>query len=160
MKPTSKNKPTKTGPKPLNNLLPLTKQIIKMKTQNLILWTLRAVAAGIMLQTLYFKFTAQPESVYIFSSIGAEPFGRIASGIAELIASILLLIPSRSWMGALLGVGVMVGAIATHLLILGIEVMGDGGQLFYMALITFLSCGIILWFEKATALHFIQQIIK
>lgn len=111
---------------------------------------LRLVAAAIMLQTLYFKFTAQPESVYIFSQIGIEPWGRIGTGIVELIASILLLIPRTIALGALLAIGLMLGAIATHLLILGIEVQGDGGQLFAYALIVLVACTVVL------VLHFDQ----
>ena len=120
----------------------------------------KIVAAIIMLQTLYFKFTAQPESVYIFSTLGIEPFGRIGSGVAELIASILLLIPRTSWIGAIMGMGVMAGAIASHLVILGIEVQGDGGQLFGMALITFLCCAFVLFFERAKVLNFVSTILK
>ena len=120
----------------------------------------KIVAAGIMLQTLYFKFTAQPESVYIFSTLGIEPFGRIGSGIGELIASILLLIPATSWIGAIMGVGVMSGAIASHLTILGIEVQGDGGQLFIMALITFLCCLFILFYEREKVFSFVSKFLK
>ncbi len=120
----------------------------------------RIIAALIMLQTLYFKFTAQPESVYIFTTLGIEPFGRIGSGIAELIASILLLIPRTSWIGAILGIGVMAGAIASHLTILGIEVMNDGGQLFILALITSLCCLVILFFEREKVLSFTKYILK
>ncbi|WP_305951812.1 DoxX family membrane protein [Emticicia oligotrophica] len=108
----------------------------------------RIIAAAIMLQTLYFKFTAHPESVYIFSTLGIEPFGRIGSGIAELIASILLLIPKTAWMGAIMGLGVMAGAIISHLTILGIDVKNDGGQLFYMALFTFVCCLIVVFYER------------
>ncbi|MFX6288831.1 DoxX family protein, partial [Acinetobacter baumannii] len=82
-----------------------------------------------MLQTLFFKFTAAPESVFIFSTLGIEPWGRIGTGIAELIASVLLLIPSTTVFGALLAMGIMGGAIVSHLAVLGIEVRGDGGQL-------------------------------
>jgi uncharacterized membrane protein YphA (DoxX/SURF4 family) len=126
-----------------------------MKTLHIIA---RVIAALIMLQTLYFKFTAQPESVYIFSTLGIEPFGRIGSGIAELIASILLLIPAFSWIGAILGIGVMAGAIASHLTILGIEVQGDGGQLFGMALITFLCCVFVSFGERAKMRSFVSNI--
>lgn len=126
-----------------------------MKTLQLIA---RIIAAIIMLQTLYFKFTAQPESVYIFSTLGLEPFGRIGSGIAELIASILLLIPVTSWIGAILGVGVMSGAIASHLTILGIEVQNDSGQLFGMAVITFLCCVFVLFSERMKIQSFISTI--
>src|SRR5438874_13744844 len=97
-------------------------------------WLLRIAAAIILLQTLFFKFTAAPESVYIFTKVGAEPWGRIGSGVVELIAAILLIVPRTTWMGAVLGMGVMAGAIASHLSILGIEVQGDGGLLFALAL--------------------------
>jgi uncharacterized membrane protein YphA (DoxX/SURF4 family) len=100
---------------------------------------LRLVAAFIMLQTLYFKFTAQPESVYIFSQVGIEPWGRIATGVAELIASVLLLIPSTILLGAFMAIGIMLGAIVTHLFVLGIQVQGDGGQLFVYALIVLIA---------------------
>lgn len=92
-------------------------------------------AALILLQTLWFKFTAAPESVYIFSQLGAEPMGRIGSGVAELIAAVLLLVPRTAWMGAALASGIMSGAIISHLTVLGIVVMGDGGTLFVLAVI-------------------------
>jgi len=135
-----------------------------MKPKNILSLLLRLVAAGIMLQTLYFKFTAQPESIYIFSRLGIEPWGRIGSGIAELIAAVLLLWPSTIVFGAALGAGIMLGAIAAHATILGIEVMGDGGLLFIYALIVLISCislMVLYWrqllvikdrlFHKATA---------
>ena len=111
-------------------------------------WILRIIAAGILIQTLYFKFTAAPESVYIFTTLGIEPYGRIGSGIGELIASILLLYPRFTWLGALIGVGVMSGAIFSHLTKLGIEVQGDGGQLFGLAVLTFVCCAILLWMDR------------
>jgi uncharacterized membrane protein YphA (DoxX/SURF4 family) len=107
-------------------------------------WILRIIAAAIMLQTLFFKFTASPESVYIFTTVGMEPWGRIASGIAELVASVLLLIPKTTWMGALLGIMVMSGAVFFHLTKLGIEIQGDGGLLFVYALTVHISCSILL----------------
>lgn len=112
--------------------------------QTIFLWVLRLVAAVIMLQTLFFKFTASEESVYIFSTLGMEPWGRIGSGIAELIASILILYPRTTPFGALLGMGVMNGALFFHLTKLGIEVKGDHGQLFIYALLVFISCAILL----------------
>jgi len=95
-------------------------------------------------QTLFFKFTAAPESVYIFSTLGIEPYGRIASGIVELISVILILIPRTTVLGALLGAGTMLGAIFSHLFILGIEVKDDGGILFILAIITLLCCTILV----------------
>ncbi len=103
-------------------------------------WIIRLVVAVILVQTLYFKFTASEESVYIFTALGIEPYGRIGTGIAELITAILILIPRTSLLGAIMGCGVMIGAIFTHILILGIEVKNDGGTLFILALITFLCC--------------------
>lgn len=109
----------------------------------------RLLAAGILLQTLFFKFTGAEESKYIFSEIGAEPFGRYASGVAELIAAILLFIPGYVWLGAALSLGVMSGAIATHLTVLGIEVMDDGGLLFGLACVVFLCSAFVLWRKRS-----------
>jgi uncharacterized membrane protein YphA (DoxX/SURF4 family) len=120
-----------------------------MKSKNLLLWVCRVIAALIMLQTLYFKFTAAPESVYIFSQVGMEPEGRIATAIAELVASILILIPKTSLVGASMAFFIMMGAIATHIGILGIEVMNDGGQLFFYAItVAAASFYIILRYTK------------
>jgi hypothetical protein len=115
-----------------------------MSVKTIISWAVRLVAVIILLQTLYFKFTASEESVYIFTTLGMEPWGRIGSGIAELIFSIMLIIPKTIWMGALGGLGVMGGAIASHLGPLGLEVQDDGGTLFFLAIITFSCCGIAL----------------
>lgn len=116
-----------------------------MKLKALLSWILRIVAALIMLQTLYFKFTAAPESVYIFSKIGIEPWGRILTGVAELVASVLLLLPATLVIGALLAVFIILGAIVTHVFILGIEVMGDHGQLFtYACIVLVCSCMLLV----------------
>lgn len=119
-----------------------------MKGRNVFIMILKLIVAVILLQTLYFKFTAAPESVYIFETTGMEPWGRIGSGIVELLAVILLFIPRTTWLGAALAMGSMAGAIFFHLTKLGIEVMDDGGLLFYMACIVFISCLIILWNER------------
>jgi uncharacterized membrane protein YphA (DoxX/SURF4 family) len=103
------------------------------------IWVLRLLAAIILLQTLYFKFSAAPESIYIFSKLGMEPWGRIGTGVVELIAGILLLIPATTAFGAMLAIGVMTGAIFFHLTRLGISVQNDGGQLFIYALLVFVS---------------------
>ena len=83
------------------------------------IWIVKLIAVGILVQTLYFKFTAAEESVYIFTTLGIEPYGRIGSGIAELIASILILIPRTTLLGALMGLGTMAGALLSHLVFLG-----------------------------------------
>lgn len=114
------------------------------KLRFIIDWAARIAAAIIMMQTLYFKFSGAEESVYIFSAIRIEPWGRIGTGILELIASVLILINATAWIGALLGLGLMGGAILTHLTILGIEVKGDGGYLFLLASIVSICCVVVL----------------
>ena len=111
--------------------------------RNIIIWALKLVIAVILLQTLSFKFTAHPQSVYIFSKIGLEPYGRIGIGIMELIAVILLFIPKTSWLGAGLSAGLMAGALLFHLTSLGIEVDGDS-FLFLYALIAFIASILLL----------------
>jgi putative oxidoreductase len=112
-------------------------------------WVLRITAAIILLQTLFFKFTAAPESVYIFTKVGAEPWGRIGSGVVELIAATLILTPRFTWLGSLLAMGVMAGAILSHLTLLGIEVQGDKGLLFALALIVFVCSTVNLLLHRA-----------
>lgn len=113
-------------------------------------WILRIAAAVILLQTLFFKFTGAPESVYIFTVVGQEPWGRIGSGVVELIASVLLLLPVAACAasGALLGVGMMSGAIFFHLTKLGIAVQEDGGALFALAVVVWISSAIVLWLHR------------
>src|SRR6478736_6380322 len=119
-----------------------------MNIKNITYWLARLLAAVIMLQTLYFKFTASDESVYIFSTIGMEPWGRIGVGGMELFASVLLLITPTVWMGALLALGLMAGAIGMHLTILGIEVKGDGGYLFLLCLVVTVSSAYLLYVDR------------
>jgi len=111
-------------------------------------WMCRISAALILLQTLFFKFTAAPESVYIFTKVGAEPWGRIGSGVVELIAAILLLTPRFVWAGAFLALGVMAGAILSHLTVLGIEVQGDKGLLFFLAIAVSVTSSIVLFLHR------------
>ena len=105
---------------------------------------LRIITAFILIQTLRFKFTGHPDSVYIFSMVGMEPYGRILIGVLELIAAILLIFPRTVWTGAILTIGIIGGAVLMHLTILGIEVRGDGGLLFGMAIVTLALALIIL----------------
>ncbi len=114
---------------------------------SIFIWFLRIVAAIIMLQTLYFKFTAEPTSVALFTKIGMEPYGRVGTGVIELIASILILIPRYSWIGAGLGLAMMVGAIFFHLTKLGINFGGDP-SLFILALVTFICCAILMFIYR------------
>jgi uncharacterized membrane protein YphA (DoxX/SURF4 family) len=118
-----------------------------MSIKNLAIWIVRLVPAIIMLQTLYFKFTHHPESVKLFTQIGMEPYGRIGSGILELIASILILIPRYTGFGAILGLMMMTGALYFHLTKIGIYFDGDP-LLFIYSLITFVCCGALILINK------------
>lgn len=114
------------------------------RTQTLTSWVLQLLVAGILLQTLFFKFTGAEESVYIFTTLGMEPWGRIGSGVVELVASLLLLVPATAPFGAIVTMGVMAGAIVSHLTVLGIEVKGDGGLLFALAVTALVASAIVL----------------
>jgi putative oxidoreductase len=107
-------------------------------------WVLAIIAAIILLQTLFFKFTGAEESIYIFTQVGAEPVGRIGSGIIELIAAWLILWPRLTALGSLLAWGVMSGAILSHLTILGIVVKNDGGSLFILACVVWMCSALLL----------------
>jgi hypothetical protein len=122
------------------------------------LWTLRLLAALIMLQTLYFKFTGAEESIYIFSALGMEPWGRIGTGVLELIASLLILYPRTTFLGAALGSGLMAGALFFHFTSLGIVVKDDGGQLFIYALVAFISSLVLLIYYRFDLFSFIKNI--
>src|ERR1700674_2486807 len=125
-----------------------------MKLLLLLKWILRILAALIMLQTLYFKFTAHPESVQLFTMLGMEPWGRIGTGIFELIASILILIPRTTAYGAMMGLGLMGGAIFFHLTKLSIYVNGDP-VLFIYAAIVFVCCFILLIMYRSQLLQLV-----
>jgi putative oxidoreductase len=121
-----------------------------MLTRNALIvsWTLQLVVAGILFQTLFFKFTGAEESVYIFSTLGIEPWGRIASGVAELVVVVLILSPPTVALGALLGLGVISGALVSHTR-LGLVVRDDGGLLFGLAVIVFLASAAIVYLRRA-----------
>lgn len=118
------------------------------KTGRVTSWICRVTAAVILLQTLFFKFTAAPESVYIFTKVGMEPWGRYGTGAVELVAALLLLSRCHAWLGALLAMGVISGAIASHLTVLGIEVQGDHGLLFALAIIVFVTSATVAYLHR------------
>jgi acyl-CoA thioesterase FadM len=111
-------------------------------------WICQVVAAVILLQTLVFKFTGAAESRFIFSALGVEPWGRIASGVVELVAAALLVYPRTAALGAALAMGVMAGAIVAHLFVLGLEIQGDGGLLFTLAVIVFVCGAIVAYLRR------------
>lgn len=114
------------------------------KAQNIASWIFQIVVAVILFQTLFFKFTGAEESKYIFSTLGAEPWGRIGSGVIELITVVLLLIPSTITIGAALALATAAGAILSHLTKLGIVVKDDGGLLFLLASTVLILSAVIL----------------
>lgn len=120
--------------------------------------SLRLIAAALLGQTLFFKFSGATESIWIFDQLGAEPWGRLGSGVGELICVILLLIPRMAWLGALGGLGIISGAILAHLFVLGIEVQGDGGLLFLLAVVVFVCCAVTLWLQREKMEAFFRKI--
>jgi uncharacterized membrane protein YphA (DoxX/SURF4 family) len=127
-----------------------------MNKRNVVVWTLRLVPAILMLQTLYFKFTAHPQSVKLFTTIGMEPYGRIGTGLLEAIAVIMILIPRFTGFGALLGLIMMTGALYFHLTKLGINFDGDP-VLFIYALITFACCASLILLNKEQLEHALKR---
>ncbi len=118
------------------------------KTEHIVSWSCRIVAAVILAQTLFFKFTGAEESIYIFTKVGLEPWGRYGSGVAELISAMLLLTARFAWAGALLALGVISGALVSHLTVLGIVVKGDGGLLFGLAVTVFVTSAIAAFLHR------------
>ncbi len=131
-----------------------------MKLRIILSWAFRVAAAIILLQTLYFKFTAHPESVELFTKLGVEPWGRIGTGIIELITGILLLIPATAFLGGFLGMGLMAGAILSHLTVIGIESKGDGGQLFTLAIIVLVLSLLIQFLHKDQGVSLLKRYSK
>jgi putative oxidoreductase len=130
------------------------------KALNILDWLLRIVVAVILLQTLFFKFTGAKESVYIFTTLGAEPWGRIGSGFVELIASILILVPRTAVFGAILALGTICGALFAHLTKLGINLpaVDDHGELFALAMAVFV-CSTVVLFLHRSQIPFVGQIL-
>jgi putative oxidoreductase len=120
------------------------------KTLKVVDWIFRIVVAVILLQTLFFKFTGAKESVYIFSTLGVEPWGRLAAAAVELIASILLVVPRSVVFGVVLSLGTISGALMAHLTMLGIKLtaVGDHGELFGLALVVFVLSLVLLIFHR------------
>jgi|SRR5579859_4267673 len=118
-----------------------------MKTLTILTWIARIIAAAILLQTLFFKFSGAEESVQLFTKLGVEPWGRIGTGVLELIASALILIPSTAWLGSTLAIGLMTGAILSHVFVIGV-MRNDGGQLFFYAVIVLVCALFSLWTSR------------
>ena len=129
------------------------------KPQTIISWVLQIIVAVILFQTLFFKFTGAEESKYIFTTLGIDPWGRIGSGIVELITVVLLLIPRTVPYGAILALGTTAGAIFSHLTKLGLVVKDDGGLLFTLACVTFVSSAVLLFLHRRE-IPFVGQVFS
>lgn len=131
-----------------------------MNTKDIVLWVLRLTVAVILLQTLYFKFTAHPDSVHIFSVLGVEPWGRIGLGIIELITAILILLPKTKIIGMATSLGIIIGAVFSHILVLGVNLSNDGGGLFTLAIIVLIASSGFLIMNKAEFFSIIKKFRK
>ncbi len=130
--------------------------MFNMKQFTILLWVIRITISLILLQTLFFKFTAAPESVFIFSKLGLEPWGRILIGTFELVASVMILIPRITSLGAFLSTGIMAGALFSHIFKLGIVVENDGGLLFGLALLVFILSSSLVFILRKQLLTFFK----
>lgn len=126
--------------------------------KNRLVQTAAYLAALILLQTLYYKFGAHPDSVYIFTRLGLEPYGRIGLGTIELLTAVLLVIPGTRGIGAIIGLGIITGALISHIFVLGIEVRGDGGKLFMLACLTWICCFTVAYSYRLNILQTINHI--
>lgn len=111
---------------------------------------LKITIAVIMIQSLFFKFSGAQESIDLFTKLAGkrEAFFRIGIGILELITSIILFVPQKTWLGASLSLGIMSGAVLSHLTILGVAHHNDGGALFFCALLALVSSSILLYLHR------------
>lgn len=116
------------------------------KITNIVSWIAQIIAVVIMGQSLFYKFTAHEESVAIFTDINMEPYGRILIGVLEVFACLLLLKRSSAHYGALLGFGIMGGAVIGHFTQIGFE--GARGQLGAMAFLVMICCAVILFIRR------------
>lgn len=131
-----------------------------MDIKNSISGILRVTVAVILIQTLYFKFSGHPESVHIFSALGIEPWGRIGLGIIELITALLILFPKTKIIGMVASLGIILGAVFSHILVLGLNVSNDGGALFTLALIVLIATTIFLTIHKNELISFVSKFLK
>lgn len=124
----------------------------------IVVWACQLIAAAILAQTLFFKLSGAPESVYIFTALGIEPWGRIGSAIAEMVAVVLMLIPRTAGLGALLGLGIISAAVMSHLTRLGIVVQDDGGLLFGLALATMVCCATVVFIRRRSLVQIVRNL--
>ena len=115
------------------------------KIMNVGLWILQIGAAGMFLMVGFFKLSGDPQMVGLFDAIGLGQWFRYVNGSLEVLGAILLLFPRLSGLGALLLVGVMLGAVPTHLFVVG----GDP----LPAIILLIVTGVIAWGRRERAMN-------
>jgi uncharacterized membrane protein YphA (DoxX/SURF4 family) len=118
---------------------------------------LRWVPAILLLQTLFYKFSAHPTSVHIFTTLGVEPWGRLTVGVIELIAGVCLFIPKLSVYGALIATLLMIGTIISHIFFIGFSVLGDGGRLFSLAFAVLIPCLLVLYQSRQAFITYVDE---
>jgi len=120
------------------------------KIMNAVLWVLQIAAAGVFLMVGFLKLSGNAQLVGLFQAIGLGQWFRYLTGTLEVAGAILLLIPRTSGLGALMLVGVMVGAVMTHLFIVG------GSPL--MAIILLIVTGLVAWGRRQRTMNLLTGI--
>ena len=121
----------------------------RAKIVNVLLWILQIGAAGMFLMVGFLKLSGSAQLVGLFEAIGLGQWLRYLTGTLEVVGAILLLIPRTSGLGALLLVGVMAGAVMTHVFIVG------GSPL--MAIVLLVVTGIVAWGRRQRTLNLLGQ---
>ena len=121
-----------------------------MNKKGLLFGLLQILAAAILLGAAVGKFSSTAGDVFIFTELGMEPTGRIIIGLIEATAALMLLTKNYPALGALLGIGVMCGAVIAHVSVLGFNVQGDRGLHIVLLLTVVLSSGTVLIARRKT----------
>jgi putative oxidoreductase len=114
------------------------------------LWILQIGAAGMFLMVGFFKLSGDPRMVGLFDAIGLGQWFRYVTGSLEVLGALLLLIPRLSGLGALLLMGVMLGAVPTHLFVVG------GSPL--LAITLLIVTGVVAWGRRKRTMNFLAEI--
>jgi len=118
------------------------------KIINVLLWVLQIGAAGMFLMVGFLKLSGNPQLVGLFKAIGLGQWFRYLTGTLEVGGAILLLIPRTSGLAALMLAGVMVGAVITHVVIVG------GSPL--VATILLIVTGLVAWGRRQRTMNLIR----
>jgi putative oxidoreductase len=120
------------------------------KIINVGLWILQIGAAGMFLMVGFFKLSGDPRMVGLFDAIGLGQWFRYVTGSLEVLGAVLLLVPRLSGLGALLLMDVMLGAVPTHLFVVG------GSPL--LAITLLIVTGVVAWGRRKRTMNFLAEI--